>query len=127
MYEGLKAFSLHTVHDDVPLCAYIEHVRMTHKHMYSAQSQNLQFLVRIPFFLNRLNVRNCVRIIEVSDNRGMNNRGRTVPHSSISSPGGGGWGWGGGNILQSLPRLGHHSREGSIASTLGSDVNGSGV
>ena len=34
---------LHTVHDNVPLCAYIEHVRMIHKHMYSAQSQSLRF------------------------------------------------------------------------------------
>ena len=39
----LKAFTLHTVYDDVPLCAYIEHVRVTHKHMYSAQSQSLRF------------------------------------------------------------------------------------
>ena len=29
-------------------------------------------------FLNRLHVRNCVRIIEISDNRGTDNRGRTV-------------------------------------------------
>ena len=28
------AFTLHTVHDDVLLHAYIEDVRMTHKHMY---------------------------------------------------------------------------------------------
>ena len=34
----LKAFTIHIVHDDVLLCAYIEHVQMTHKHMYSAQS-----------------------------------------------------------------------------------------
>ena len=43
MKPRLKAFTLHTVHDDVLLCAYIEHVRMTHKHMYSAQSQRLRF------------------------------------------------------------------------------------
>ena len=32
----------------------------------------------MPFFWNRLHVRNCVRIIEVSDNRGTDNWGRTT-------------------------------------------------
>ena len=36
-------------------------------------------LVGIPFFfLNRLHIRNRVRIIEVSDNRGTDNRGKTI-------------------------------------------------
>ena len=35
-------FTLYTM-SDVLLCAYIEHVRMTHKHMYAAQSQRLRF------------------------------------------------------------------------------------
>ena len=70
----LKAFSLHTVHDDVLLRAYVGHVRMTHKRiMYSAPSQSLRFGENT-IILNRLHVCNCVRIIEVSDNRGTDNR-----------------------------------------------------
>ena len=47
----LKAFTLHTVHDDVPLCAYIEHVRMTHEHNHVLCSvAESAILVRIPFF-----------------------------------------------------------------------------
>ena len=55
----MKAFTLHPVYDDVPLCAYIEHVRMTRKHNVLCSVTESAVLVRIPYFLNRLHVRNA--------------------------------------------------------------------
>ena len=49
----------------------------TQTHVLCSVAESV-ILVRIPFFLHRLHVRNCIRIIEVSVNRGTDNRGRTV-------------------------------------------------
>ena len=50
---------------------------MTHKHVLCSVAETA-ILMRNTTFLNRLHIRNSVRIIEVSDNRGTDNRGRTV-------------------------------------------------
>ena len=51
---------------------------MTHKRIYTLLRRRVCDFSENTIILNRLHVCNCVRIIEVSDNRGTDNRGRTV-------------------------------------------------
>ena len=74
MYDGrrLKAFTLHTVHHDVPLCAYIDHVRR-HTNTCTLLSRRV-----CDFRENTIFFKQTPRSELRSDNRGTDNRGRTV-------------------------------------------------
>ena len=79
MYEGRIWRPLHfTLNTMTYHCVPTLNMYVWHTNTCTLLSRRVCNFSQNTIFLNRLHVRNCVRIIEVSDNRGTDNRGRTV-------------------------------------------------